>query len=92
MINSKNISQHELIGLKTEISDSTNPQIIGINGTIINETKSMFTLNTINGKKIFPKAHCIWNFILNKQQIMINGSKIEKRPFDRMRGKIWPKI
>ena len=85
---SKNIAQHELIGLKTEITNSTNSQIIGINGTIINETKSMFTLNTAKGKKIFPKDHSVWKFNLNQQQIMIKGSKIEKRPFDRMRGKL----
>ena len=88
MITSKNIAQHELIGLKTEIANSTNSQIIGINGTIINETKSMFTLKTIKGKKIFSKADSIWKFILDNQNIMVNGSKIAKRPFDRMRGKI----
>ena len=88
MITTKNIAQHEFIGLKTEISNSTNSQIIGINGTIINETKSMFTLKTIKGEKIFSKSDSIWEFIVNNQQITVNGSKISKRPFDRMRGKL----
>ena len=45
MITAENITQHEFIGLNTQITDSTNSEIIGLNGTIINETKSMFTLN-----------------------------------------------
>jgi len=29
MITSENIASHELIGLKTEVVESTNPQIVG---------------------------------------------------------------
>jgi len=46
MITVDTISRHEFIGLETKIINSSNPQVIGLNGTIINETKSMFTLNT----------------------------------------------
>ena len=46
MITAKNISRHEFIGLNTQITKSSNQQVIGLNGTIINETKSMFTINT----------------------------------------------
>jgi len=42
MITKENIISHELIGLKTEIIDSSNKEILGLNGTIIDETKSMF--------------------------------------------------
>ena len=44
MITAENILQHEFIGLNTKFQQSTNPQLIGLNGTIINETKSMFAL------------------------------------------------
>ena len=39
MITSENISIHEMVGLKTEICCSPNLQIIGLNGTIVDETK-----------------------------------------------------
>jgi ribonuclease P protein subunit POP4 len=87
MITADNISRHELIGLDTQIADSTNSQIIGLNGTIINETKSMFSVNTVNGVKMIPKSNNSWKFNVNGQQITINGSKIQKRPFDRLGGK-----
>jgi ribonuclease P protein subunit POP4 len=87
MITAENIIQHEFIGLNTQIIDSSNSQIIGLNGTVINETKSMFTLSTIRGIKLIPKANSSWKFNVNNQQITINGSKIQKRPFDRLGGK-----
>ena len=87
MITAENIARHEFIGLETQIADSTNSQIIGLNGTIINETKSMFSLNTANGVKQIPKGTNTWKFSLNNQKITIDGTKIQKRPFDRIGGK-----
>ena len=87
MITAENITQHEFIGLNTQITESTNSEIIGLNGTIINETKSMFTLNTVRGTKLIPKSNNTWKFNVNNQQITIDGSKIQKRPFDRLGGK-----
>jgi len=87
MITPDNITRHEFIGLKTQITDSANRQIIGLNGTVIYETKSMFTLNTTKGIKLIQKGHTNWKFNVNEQQIMVNGSKIQKRPFERIGGK-----
>ena len=88
MITTENIIQHEFIGLDTQIVESNNSQIIGLNGTIINETKSMFALKTANGIKLIPKASSIWKFSLNNEKIIVDGSKIHKRPFDRLGGKL----
>ena len=87
MITAENIHRHEFIGLNTQIIDSSNSQIIGLNGTVINETKSMFALSTVNGIKLVPKANNSWKFNVNNHQITIDGSKIQKRPFDRLGGK-----
>lgn len=88
MITSDNIVSHELIGLRTEITDSTNSQIIGLNGTIIDETKSMITINTVNGTRRIAKSNNSWKFSIENKEIILNGSKIAKRPFDRLGGKI----
>ncbi len=89
MITIDNITSHEFIGLHTEIIQSSNPQIIGLNGRIIDETKSMFTINTKNGTKSIAKAENSWKFSIENKDIVIDGSKIAKRPFDRIGGKAW---
>ena len=87
MITIDNITSHEFIGLHTEITQSTNPQIIGLNGRIVDETKSMFKINTKNGTKSIAKSENSWKFSIENKDIVIDGSKIAKRPFDRIGGK-----
>ena len=88
MITTDNIRSHEFIGLDTEITESSNPQVIGLNGRIINETKSMFEIDTENGMRSIAKSTSSWKFSIQNKDIIVNGSKIAKRPFDRLGGKI----
>ena len=87
MITADNITSHEFIGLNTEIVKSTNPQVIGLNGRIINETKSMFTINTENGVKSIVKSTNSWKFSIENKDVIVEGTKITKRPFDRLGAK-----
>jgi len=87
MITFENISIHEMIGLKTVISASTNSQIIGLTGTIVDETKSMFTINTKNGLKMIPKKENTWKFLSDGNELTFSGSLLEKRSFDRLGAK-----
>jgi len=89
MITIDNITSHEFIGLHTEIIQSSNPQIIGLNGRIVDETKSMFRINTENGTKSIAKSKNSWKFSIENKDVVIDGSKIAKRPFDRIGGKTW---
>ena len=87
MITIDNITSHEFIGLHTEVTQSSNPQIIGLNGRIVDETKSMFKINTNNGTKSIAKSESSWKFSIDNKDIVIDGYKIAKRPFDRIGGK-----
>lgn len=87
MITADNITSHEFIGLNTEIVQSTNSQVIGLNGRIENETKSMFTINTENGMRSIAKSTSSWKFSIDNSDVIVEGSKIAKRPFDRIGGK-----
>ena len=87
MITADTISRHEFIGLETQIVNSSNQQVIGLNGMIINETKSMFTNNTQKGNKKIPKSTNEWKFSIQGKESIVNGSKITKRPFERIGGK-----
>jgi len=87
MITIDNITSHEFIGLDTEVTQSSNPQVIGLNGRIVDETKSMFKINTEKGIKSIAKSKNSWKFSIENKDIVIDGSKIVKRPFDRIGGK-----
>lgn len=88
MISLENIPKHELVGLKTIISDSPNKQIIGLYGTIVDETKFMFIINTKKGFKMIPKKHNTWKFLVNNKETTLSGALFEKRSFDRLETKI----
>ncbi len=88
MITLDNIFSHEFVGLKTMVSNSTNSEIIGLNGTIVDETKSMFTIKTGNRFKNIPKKYNTWKFFVDNQEMTLSGKMLEKRSFDRLRSKI----
>lgn len=84
MITFENITSHEMIGLKTEIYNSPNPQIVGLEGTIVDESKSMLMLNTKNGFKMIPKKQNTWKLYADDQEIILYGSLLERRSYDRL--------
>ena len=87
MITRDTIARHELIGLDTQVVESSNLQLVGLNGRVINETKSMFTINTEKGMKIIPKSTNDWGFTIKGKNMIVKGSTITKRPFERIGAK-----
>jgi ribonuclease P protein subunit POP4 len=87
MITQENLLIHELIGLEVTIMKSNNEQIVGISGKVVDETKSMLFLNTINGIKKIPKENSEWKFSFDKNESIMNGNLITKRPQERLGGK-----
>lgn len=88
MITIENIASHELIGQHTEIIKSSNESLVGMNGIILDETKNMFTLKTDERIKFIPKSINHWKFTVNNQEKIIKGTKITKRPFERIGVKV----
>ena len=84
MITTENITRHELIGLETSIVGSNNSQVVGLHGKIIDETKSMLTLETSTGIKHMSKVDSIWKFNLNGVTSVVDGKSIAKRSYERM--------
>lgn len=66
-----------LIGKQAEVIESTNKSQIGLKGTIEDETKYSFV---IDGKRVLKK-----NCTLKVGDLVVDGSKILKRPFDRIK-------
>ncbi|MFZ0184906.1 MAG: ribonuclease P protein subunit [Nitrosotalea sp.] len=84
MITTENIARHELIGLETTILESNNSQVVGLHGKIIDETKSMFAIETSTGIKHMPKMNSMWKFNLNGVTSIVAGKSISKRSYERM--------
>lgn len=84
----QNLVNHELIGLNTKVLDSKNRSIIGLEGMVVDETKSMLVIHTDGGNKMIPKQHNQFRFVTNSQDIIIDGSSISKRPEDRIKVKV----
>ena len=87
MITQENLLIHELVGLEATVMKSNNEQITGISGKVVDETKSMLYLNTINGIKKIPKENTEWKFSFDKTEYMVNGNLLTKRPQERLGGK-----
>ncbi len=88
MITEQNILLHELVGLEAKVIESTNKDVVGIHGTILDETKSMLILDTKKGIKKIQKDHSEWKLSSDFNDIIVQGSKIMKRPHDRLGIKI----
>ena len=48
----------------------------------------MFRINTVKGSKFIPKNNNSWKFTIQDKQVTVEGSKISKRPFDRIGAKL----
>ena len=44
-ITPENLIYHTLIGLKTVVAESTNPDMVGIRGVVVDETRNMLVIN-----------------------------------------------
>ncbi len=85
MITSTNIAGHELVGLYARVMSSPCAGIIGLNGGIIDETKSMVSIRTSGGVKQVPKAHTTFEIgPVGGTTVSLDGSRILGRPHARL--------
>ena len=86
-ITSSNLVQHELIGLKITVSDSSNPSVRGLEGKVIDESRNMLVIeNTQRGEKKIPKAGNRFIFELNRGvHVRVKGDRLISRPEDRIK-------
>ncbi len=93
-LTAKNIHRHELIGLNIEIIKSTDNQIIGLQGCIIDESKQMLVINTINSKSntsasrrlsIEKKKNSFRFQLPNKEFVDVDGSLLNSRSENRIK-------
>ncbi len=81
-ITPKTLLRHELIGLKCKVVRSSNPEIIGIEGTVIDESKNMIVLKN-DKKRMIPKKDATFQFEL-EEAVIVDGKFLLGRPEDRV--------
>ncbi len=85
-ITKQNLMRHELIGLKARVENSSDPTLLGICGTIIDETRNMLVIEQAEGTKIVPKGSSKFMFTLpGGEEVEIEGAKLVRRPEERVK-------
>ena len=83
------ILKHEFIGLKAKVVNSSNPNVVGIEGKVINETRNTFVITHGNKNKTIAKNTAVFHFTMsNGTTVEINGKTIIGRPEDRIKKKL----
>jgi ribonuclease P protein subunit POP4 len=84
MITAKNLLFSTLIGLQAEIVNSSQRKLIGLKGTIIDETKNMIEIESGGRAVKVPKNSSIFRIIAEDgEAVDVRGSDISFRPHER---------
>lgn len=85
MITAKNLLYSTFIGLEVEIVNSSQRNIIGFKGKIVDETKNLIVVETSGGEeKKIPKISSTFRFTTeDNRQVDIIGKNITFRPHER---------
>lgn len=84
MITPHNVIRHEVIGLLATITRASNPSYVGMNGTIIDETKHTLRIQTSSGVKIVPKHRSVFRLTLPQGTVVdVEGSALISPPEKR---------
>lgn len=79
-----NLRKQELIGLSVEVTSAPDPGLIGLRGTVKDETRNMFTVETVRGEKRVPKKGASFRFEV-RGGVEVQGDDLLFRPEDRIK-------
>ncbi len=92
----ESLVRHELAGLRVEVVDSPNPDLVGIAGRVVDETMNTLLVTTSEGVKRVPKAVATFRFTLDSNgetvSVLVDGDRLVARPARRTehkRGSLW---
>ncbi len=88
----ESLVRHELAGLEVSVTDASNPDLIGIEGCVRDETMKTLLVATGDGVKQVPKAGTTFRFELESADVLVEGDRLLARPAQRTethRGSLW---
>ena len=81
----KDILKYELIGLDAKIVRSGNKSIIGVEGSIIDETKNLIVIEDKGKIKKILKDQATFLITINDKKYEIDGKLLLGRPEERLK-------
>ena len=88
-ITKQNVLKHELIGLEARVVNSSDKNLIGTYGTIIDETKDMLVIDQVGKPRIVQKKNSVFKLTLpSGEDIDVDGAKLVARPEDRIKKRV----
>lgn len=85
-LTSKNLLSHEIIGLKLNVLESSDPTITGLTGTVIDETKNTLFIRIDSSRIIQISKQVATRLQVDTDNgvCFISGSSLIGRPEDRI--------
>lgn len=85
-VNKQNLLRHELIGLSVEVADSSDQNLVGKKGTVVDETQNTVAIEEDGGIKSLQKSAVVLRVTLpDGEEVQIDGKKLVARPEDRIK-------
>jgi ribonuclease P protein subunit POP4 len=85
MITTKNILNHEFIGQTVRVAYAMNADLVGIQGQVVDETKNLFVIDTVNGEKKVLKGQASFQTNVEEKEIIIDGKALIGRAEARLK-------
>lgn len=81
------LARGELIGLPMEVVESTDPTLVGVKGTVVDESLNTFLVERVDdGKQLLvAKQNNVFLFDDEGDAVRIPGDRIRFRPEDRIK-------
>ncbi|MDD1660140.1 MAG: ribonuclease P protein component 1 [Methanomicrobiales archaeon] len=85
MITPRNLPRHELIGLDVRVVEATSPALVGIAGTVVDETRQMIAVHNGTRVRRVAKAACVFRFTLpDGSEVQVPGRALVALPERRI--------
>lgn len=83
MLTAETLTRHELIGLHARVTESSDPTLVGCEGTIAMETRNTLTIADGSRTRQVPKAAVTLEFALSNGYVTVSGERLLARPARR---------
>ncbi|MEJ5292273.1 MAG: ribonuclease P protein subunit [Candidatus Methanosuratincola sp.] len=82
----ENILYNELIGLRVSVVGSADPSLLGVSGTVVDETANMLVVSPTGTarRKMIPKMTSRFSFFI-PEEIAVEGREIAFSPEERLK-------
>jgi len=81
-MNPRTLPRHELAGLRVEVVDSPNADLVGISGEVVDETTNTLLVGGDRVRQV-PKAAATFRFALHDTRVRVDGERLVARPARR---------